>query len=822
VSGPAMSDDDLAVSIGAMVRALRERKLLSQEGLAARSGLSVGTIRGLESGRIRRPRSSSVRRLADSLEVTGVERETLIAAALGNAHSLDVTGMKRQPATVAEPDGQPGSAAEPDGQPGSAAEPDGQPDSTAEPGSTAEPNSATDRGDTVPAQLPVAVRGFAGRVDAIKALDEMLSRDDDSPTAVVITAIAGMAGVGKTALAVHWAHRVADRFPDGQLYVNLRGFDATAVPTTPAGVARSLLETLGVPAHRIPSTVDAQLGLYRSLLAVRRMLILLDNARDPEQVRPLLPGAPGCLVLITSRGELSGLVATEDARPLALDLLPDGEAHDLLALRLGADRVAAEAQAVDDIVRGCAGLPLALAIVAARAATRPHLPLAALAAQLADARQRLDALSGRDPATDVRAVFSWSYWTLADPAARMLRLIGLHPGPDFTAPVAAALADVPVERARQLLAELASAHLVHEHSPGRYALHDLVRVYALEMANNTDSSTDRDAARRRMFDHYLHTAHMANRFIQPLRNPIPLPPPEQGVSVDAFETFEHALQWCAGEQPVLLAVITSAAQQGFDTHVWRLVREANASFDIRGLWEDSVLIGQLAVSSAQRCRDPAGQAYAHRVLGIACHRVGRYDEAQEHITRSLELFGAVDDARGQAWNHTTLGLLCEKKGDLDGALAHARHALEVFEAIDDIDGKAQSLNSIGWFQTLRGDHQGALASCSRALVLYQELGSRIGQAYTLHSIGHTHQQLGHHPKAMEYLTRVTEMVREIGDRHLEGWTLACMGDSYLAEGETEAARDAWRQALHILKDIGHTGTGEIEAKLTSVTTARSA
>ena len=334
----------------------------------------------------------------------------------------------------------------------------------------------------VPAQLPPAVPGFAGRAAELASLDAVLARAERErcagSAAVVIPAVSGTAGVGKTALAVQWAHRVAARFPDGQLYVNLRGFGPGSQPAEPAEVVRGFLAGMGVAPDQIPDGAPAQTALYRSLLAGKRVLVVLDNARDAGQVRPLLPGSPGCLAIVTSRSDLAGLVAAEGAYPVSLDLLPSAEAGELLAHRLGEARVASEPAAVSEIIERCARLPLALAIAAARAASRPGFPLAAIAAGLRGAAATLDPFGGADPATDVRAVFSWSCCLLSADAARLFVLLGLHPGPDISVPAAASLAAVPSARAGALLAELAAAHLLSEHRPGRYTAHDLLRAYA--------------------------------------------------------------------------------------------------------------------------------------------------------------------------------------------------------------------------------------------------------------------------------------------------------------------------------------------------------
>jgi hypothetical protein len=369
----------------------------------------------------------------------------------------------------------------------------------------------------VPAQLPPAVPGFTGRGAELASLDmladygatvgQAAAAAPAAPAAMAICAVSGTAGVGKTALAVHWAHRVAGRFPDGQLYVNLRGFGPAGTAVDPGQALSGFLDALGVPAARIPADLDARAGLYRSLLAGKRVLVVLDNARSADQVRPLLPGSPGCLAVVTSRDQLAGLVATEGARPLPLDLLTTADARELLTQRLGEARVAAEPQAAGDIIAACARLPLALTIAASRAATNPGFPLAAVAAELGEACCALDPFHGSDHATDVRAVFSWSYRALSPEAARLFRLLGLHPGPDIPVAAAASLAAVPPARARMVLAELTRTHLLAEPAPGRYALHDLLRAYASEQAHAHETQSDRHAAVHRVLDHYLHTAH---------------------------------------------------------------------------------------------------------------------------------------------------------------------------------------------------------------------------------------------------------------------------------------------------------------------------
>jgi DNA-binding SARP family transcriptional activator len=665
----------------------------------------------------------------------------------------------------------------------------------------------------VPRQLPADSDAFTGREAALKALDGLLGDPEEpAPRPLAIAAIAGTAGIGKTALAVHWAHRVADRFPDGQLYVNLRGFDPSGSPAEPAEAIRGFLDALAVPPRQVPAGLDAQAGLYRSLLAGRRMLVLLDNARDADQVLPLLPGASGCLVLVTSRDRLAGLVATAGAQPLPLDLLDRDEAVRLLARRLGHDRVAAEPDATGELVASCAGLPLALAIVAARAATHPELPLAALAGQLREDRDGLDGFDGGDTATDVRAVFSWSYRRLGAPAARLFRLLGLHPGPDAGAGAAASLAGVPVARARALLAELARAHLVAEHTPGRYALHDLLRAYAAELAHG-DGDSDRRAAVHRMLDHYLHTARDADLLLYPHGEPVTPDPPRPGVAPERLSGPDQAMAWFTAERPVLLGVMEQASRAGFHRHTCQLAWALDVFLHRRGHWHDRAATQRAALEAARRLGDRAAQARSHRQLGFADADLGRYHDAQRHLGRALELSEAAGDLAGQAWAHYHRNLVHGQQGRDADALKEARRALELFRAAGDRVGQASALTDVGWYHGRLGNHRQALASCGQALALHQELGNRAYQAHTWSCLGDTHHQLGDRPQATACYRRALELFRELGDRYGEAGILAYLGELHRGAGDPDAARDAWRQARAILDELDRPAADQLRTRL---------
>jgi len=673
----------------------------------------------------------------------------------------------------------------------------------------------------VPRQLPAAGPHFTGRAAEISALlrlaGETAGGTGPLPRRVrgevPIVAIAGTAGVGKTALALHVAHLVADRFPDGQLYLDLRGFDPSAEPLPPAAAVRSFLDGLRVPPDQIPASQDAQAALYRSMLAGRRMLIVLDNAASAGQVRPLLPGAGHCLVVVTSRRQLTALTAREGACGVTLEVLTDREARELLAARLGPSRLAGDPAAAAELIAECARLPLALSVAAARAQARPQFPLGAVAAELRDARGRLDALDGGEASINVRAVLSWSYQQLTPAAARMFRLLGLHPGPDITLAAAASLAAVPPAHAARALARLTTTCLLTEHAPGRFAFHDLLRTYAAEQAGTRDCAAECRTAIRRMLDHYLHTGHAADRLLYPARDPIVLGPPAAGTALECLADHRQALAWFRAEHRVLLAVIAQAAGTGFDTHAWQLPRILVTFLDSRGHWHDLAAIQRTALAAAQRLGDLEGQAWAHRLLGRAQTRLGDSAEAHAHLSRALRLYRDLADPEGAAHVHTYLAKLSETEKRYDAALRHAEEGLGLFRACGNIAGEARALNSAGWCRIRTGHYRQALDCCQRALELHTKLGNRQGQAATCDSIGYAHHHLGNYSQAVTSYQRALGLFRDLGNRCDEADTLTRLGDTCLAAGQPPAALSAWQQAMVILAELQSAEANAVRAKL---------
>jgi tetratricopeptide (TPR) repeat protein len=542
------------------------------------------------------------------------------------------------------------------------------------------------------------------------------------------------------------------------------------------------------------------------------MLIVLDNARDSAQVRPLLPGTPGCLVLITSRNQLSSLVAAEGAYPLALELLDADVARELVVRRVGFHRADSEPEAVAEIVERCAGLPLALAVIAARAAINGHLSLTALADQLRRIRDRLDAFATGDPSTDLRAVLSWSHRALAPRAARMFWLLGLHPGPDISVPAAASLAGVGRPEARVLLAELARVNLVMELAAGRYTLHDLLRAYAIEIGERAGLDRQRRAATRRMFDHYLHSAFVADRLLYAARAPIVLIAPARGAAPEHMADHDDALTWFTTEHSVLLAVVDHAAALSARC-TWQLAWTLLIFLDRRGHWEDLVATQRAAVAAAQRAAEWRAEASARRYLARAYTRLGRFDDAHTQLQRALDLYREAGDQHGQGHTHLNLALMWERWGHHADALDHARTALDLFQALDDRHGRACALNAVGWHQACLGDYHNALEFCQRALADHEDLDDRLGQADTWDSLGYAHHQLGQHTQAVVAYRHAIDLYREVGDLHLEGLVVAHLGDTHEAAGDLPAARAAWREAVDILDDLHPADAERVRTKL---------
>jgi DNA-binding SARP family transcriptional activator/tetratricopeptide (TPR) repeat protein len=664
----------------------------------------------------------------------------------------------------------------------------------------------------VPRQLPAGVAHFAGRTAQLAELRAWLEAAGSSDEAVRVLVIGGTAGAGKTALAVHWAHQSAAEFPDGQLYVNLRGFDPSGTPVAAADALRWFLGAFGVTEEQIPDSVDAQAALYRSVLADKRVLVILDNARDAAQVRPLLPGSASCLVLVTSRARLPGLAATEGARLLPLDVLTGTEAWELLAGRLG-ERASAEADAARQLTESCSRLPLALSIVAARAAARPLMPLTELSRDLADVQGRLDALDAGDPVASIRAVFSWSCQQLSEPAFRLFRLLGLHAGPDVTIPAAASLAAVSPAEAAAAVAELADAHLIAEHAPGRYACHDLLRAYAADLARTSDPEELRREAVHRVLDHYLHTACAGTRLINPARPQLLVEPPRPGVSPEILTGASGAQEWFAAERQVLLAAIGQAEEAGLDTYAWQLPWAVWLFFDREGYWHDQVAIQHTAIAAAKRLGDRAAQAHVYRDLSATYSRLGLLAEARDYCTQALDLHHELGDRLGEARVHNDIMILAERQGRLAEALGHAQLALALYRQENNEPGLAKMLNGVGYIHAQLGEYQQALEFCEQALSMNRGRGDPLNEGATWDSVGYILYHLGRFDEAIIHIRTALRTIEGVVGGYYQTTMLVHLGDVYHAVGDLDQARQAWEQALAILEHLHHSDADQVRARL---------
>jgi tetratricopeptide (TPR) repeat protein len=659
-----------------------------------------------------------------------------------------------------------------------------------------------------PEQLPADVEGFTGRAAELALLDA-------APSGVVV--ISGPPGVGKSALAVHWAHRSAARFPDGQLYLDLHGFDGGAEPRDPGDAIRQLLDGLGVELDRIPAGPDAQAALYRSLTAQRRLLVVLDNARDGDQIRPLLPAGARVRTVVTSRRRLTSIVAGLGARALGLDVLPVQEAMRLLHRRTGLP--AADPAPAAQIVDACGRLPLALALAAARVRAT-GFPLAALAAELRRPGGRLEALDGGE--TDgVRAVFSWSYDCLSPAAARMFRLLGMVTSAGIAVAAAAALAGRPVPDVRRTLRELTDAGLLSEPAPGRYAMHGLLRAYAGELARSAELADGRRAALTRLLDHYTHTAYRAELVLNPTRAPIPmaLGAPADGARPSSPIDMKAALTWLSNERETLLAALRQAKDEGLDAQAWQLSWALDTVLHEQRRWHDEGAAWAVALDAATALTDEPALAYAHSFLAVADGRRSRFEEAQANMRRALDLVQAAGDRAGEAECYFILSYVCWLQGEQDAALEHAGRALALFRALGDPVWEGKASLAVGWYHAQRGENDDALTFLTQALNLQQKADDRANEAVTQDVLALLQQHLGDDEQALRHFEAGLRLARETGNPVLEAQVLGHLGDLHEALGDDDTAGARWRQAYHIFADLDHPLAADLRRKL--VTAPRS-
>ncbi|WP_439661880.1 BTAD domain-containing putative transcriptional regulator [Lentzea sp. HUAS TT2] len=654
----------------------------------------------------------------------------------------------------------------------------------------------------VPRQLPTALPHFVGRELELDRLDAVHASGQ--------LVINGSGGIGKTSLAVQWAHRIAGRFPDGQLYSDLRGFDPTGAPVNPVSTARDFLLALGVPVAEIPSGTEAMLECYRSLLARRRVLVLLDNVRDVAQVRPLLPGGSRSLAVITSRNRLRGLV-TQD-RAFQLDVLGPQESMVLFAGRVGTQRVAAEHVAAARLVELCAGLPLALAVVAARATLDQH-PLGMLVEELEHAA--LDALDTDDPLTSVRAVFSWTFGWLSDEAARLFVLLGLHPGPDVTEPAATSLM---AHASAEALDELVRYSLINSQN-GRYRLHDLMRAYAAEEAAHRLSAAERTAAQQRFFDHLMHSALAATLKSDPLRQPITTPDPAPGAVVLAFGVSTDADRWYAGERAVFGPAVEAAGEEGFDGHVWRTVWAIRHFLLATGRAREGERLQRLAVAAAVRAGDLEGECRARRGLVSCLIPAQEFDEAEHQLREAVALDERLGDLVGLSNDLRGLAYLLARQGRYVHALDPLRRALDVARRSGDRIELASVAASLAFVHHELGDHLEAAARAEQARDMYLELVPDERDtvvASNRDTLGSIYRALGRYEEAEANYLRSVELQATLSYRHHQADTLVRLADMKRELGELDTARDYYLAALDVYDDLGHDQADDVRELLSSL------
>jgi tetratricopeptide (TPR) repeat protein len=673
-----------------------------------------------------------------------------------------------------------------------------------------DPPAASGAVPTLPRELPTGVPHFTGRTEELKTLTGLLGQPGErTPGTVVISAIGGTAGVGKTALAVYWAHQVASWFPDGQLYVNLRGYDV-GQPMTAADALARFLRALGVPGQDIPPEEDERAARYRSMLAGKRMLVLLDNAGEVEQVRPLLPGSPHCAVLVTSRDALPGLVARDGAVRLDLGLLPLDDATGLLRVLIG-PRVSADPGAAADLAAQCSRLPLALRVAAELAAARPAVPLAELTGELADLQKRLDLLdAGHDPRTAVRAVFSWSYRGLNPGTARTFRLLSLHPGPDFDSYAAAALTGTGLEPARHLLGSLARAHLIQPAAPGRYGMHDLLRAYACELAVSQDSEQQQRDALTRLFDNYLYTAAVAMDVLEPSerhrrpRIPRPATPAPQAPGPAA------ARAWLDTERATLVTAAAYAAAHGWPSHTIRLAETVFRYLEGRGHYPEITAVCGAARHAARDSGDRAAEAAALNQMSFVDLRQGRWARAADHLQQALVLHRATGDPAGEARALGNLGIADYLRGRYPQAAGHQHQALALYRQAADQAGECRALHNLGSLESRQGNYAEAAGHLRQALALARQTANPGAEASALANLGRIDMRESRYAQAVGHARQSLTRYRQIGDPAGEAQALTLLADIARQQGRHEQASGRYRQALDLYLKAGDpSGVSEV-------------
>jgi len=651
-----------------------------------------------------------------------------------------------------------------------------------------------------PRQLPAMPESFIGRVAELAQLDRLL-RDRETSTPVVISAVSGMGGIGKTALAVHWAHQARDNFRDGELYIDMQGYHPSGRPVTPEAAMGQFLTALGVETGRVPVVLAEQTGLFRTLMADRQMLVLLDNVRDVEQVRPLLPGSPSCRVLITSRSRLAGLAVREGAQRIALDTFDLRDAVRLLRRTIGA-RASEHPGATAALASLCGLHPLALRIAAERVVGADAAVSEAVAA-LSQASDRLASLAvPDDDSAAIRKVFTWSYLGLGEPERRLFRLLGLHDGPDIALRPCAALAGLGEVECASQVSELVDAHLVDASEDGRYRLHDLLRLFAGERLIEEEPTASRTEAAFRIAAWYLASACAARAALDRNLPPLEAVPADLPVPPMPFDSESAALAWCDTERANLTATALSASERGFHEIAWRLPTALFPYFDRRRNYGDWIATHRAAIEAAHLAGDREAEGKVTCNLGNAFRPMRRFAEAAAHYERALELFREVGWTQGTAKALGNLASTHSEAGDFERGAKVGLAALAVFRELDDKYGEALTLANLGGAQSSMGRQDQAMETLNQALAAFSAVGDRRGVARVQNGLGVVHTRSGRPDEGVPILLEATRTFEEVGDSHEQAIALADLAETYQALGQTQEARRCASQSAEIFASIG--------------------
>ena len=653
------------------------------------------------------------------------------------------------------------------------------------------------------AQLPADIPDFTGRADHLQRLRDLLAgpRRPDSPGAVVVAAVIGAGGLGKTTLAVHAAHLLRGHYPDGQLYANLQG--ASPRPATPGDVLARFLRDLGMDPARIPADEEGRAAQYRSQLTGRRLLIVLDDAKDAAHVRPLLPGSSSCAVLVTTRNRMPDLAGS---RFVDLDMLQPDEARNMFAGIIGASRAEAEPEATEEVLAACAGLPLAIRIAGARLTARSNWSVRTIATRLSDERRRLDWLQTGDLA--VRACFEVSFTSLPGPEpdgvdpAHAFRLLGLWQGTSIGLPAAAALIGQPEDAVADALEVLVDAQLLQAPGPDRYRFHDLLKTYAADRALAEEPQAGRDDAVRRILAWYVRTVDAVAQLVSPYRYRIPLPDPEPAGRPLIFDRAEQALNWCETERANLVAATRQAALTGQHEFAWQLPVAALSFFNRRTYWADWVETHRIALASARSTGDQRAEALVLNNLGMGYARQGRDEEAADCFRQALEIRRELGDLPGEAQTASNMADTYSRMGRGDEALDLLKRALAINRQLGHRYGEGVALNNLGEAYLALRRIDEAIGALGQAQEIFASIGDVRGAGYALTNLGAAHREAGRVDAATDCLQRALDLRRELGDQLGEAQTLRDLGQAYLAGGRSAEARQALIQAAGIFDELG--------------------